>query len=101
MNMAKDVIEEKLVKIGPERRTEFCKKIKECCKFLYYEVEKTKELSTFNDLNSGKIPAKDSELVKCVMLTLGNDETSNVTKARADEWDDIERMLNNNSFFHS
>lgn len=35
------------------------------------------------------------------MLTLGNDETSNVTKARADEWDDIERMLNNNSFFHS
>lgn len=99
MNMAKDVIEEKLVKIGPERRTEFCKKIKECCKFLYYEVEKAKELSTFNDLNSGKIPAKDSELVKCVMLTLGNDETSNVTKARADEWDDIERMLNNNSFF--
>lgn len=99
MNMAKDVIEEKLVKIGPERRTEFCKKIKECCKFLYYEVEKAKELSTFNDLNSGKIPAKDSELVKCVMLTLGNDEASNVTKARADEWDDIERMLNNNSFF--
>lgn len=99
MNMAKDVIEEKLVKIGPERRTEFCKKIKECCKFLYYEVEKAKELSIFNDLNSGKIPAKDSELVKCVMLTLGNDETSNVTKARADEWDDIERMLNNNSFF--
>ena len=99
MNMAKDVIEEKLVKIGPERRTEFCKKIKECCKFLYYEVEKAKELSIFNDLNSGKIPAKDSELVKCVMLTLGNDEASNVTKARADEWDDIERMLNNNSFF--
>lgn len=99
MNMAKDVIEEKLVKIGPERRTEFCKKIKECCKFLYYEVEKAKELSTFNDLNSGKIPAKDSELVKCVMLTLGDDEASNVTKARADEWDDIERMLNNNSFF--
>lgn len=98
-NMAKDVIEEKLGRIGSERRTEFCKKIKERCRFLYYEVEKAKELSTFNDLNSGKIPAKDSELVKCVMLTLGNDEASNVTKARADEWDDIERMLNNNSFF--
>ena len=97
--IAKDVIKEKLGEIGTERRTEFCKKIKECCKFLYYEVEKAKELSTFNDLNSGKIPAKDSELVKCVMLTLGDDEASNVTKARADEWDDIERMLNNNSFF--
>ena len=97
--IAEDVIKEKLGKIGSERRTEFCKKIKERCRFLYYEVEKAKELSTFNDLNSGKIPAKDSELVKCVMLTLGNDEASNVTKARADEWDDIERMLNNNSFF--
>ena len=97
--IAEDVIKEKLGKIGTERRTEFCKKIKERCRFLYYEVEKAKELSTFNDLNSGKIPAKDSELVKCVMLTLGNDEASNVTKARADEWDDIERMLNNNSFF--
>lgn len=97
--IAEDVIKEKLGKIGTERRTEFCKKIKERCRFLYYEVEKAKELSTFNDLNSGKIPAKDSELVKYVMLTLGNDEASNVTKARADEWDDIERILNNNSFF--
>ena len=98
-NMAKVVIDEKLGEIGSERRTEFCKKIKDRCKFLYYEVEKAKEMSTFNDLNSGKIPAKDSELVKCVMLTLGTDEASNVTKARADEWDNIERMLNNNSLF--
>ena len=99
MNMAKDVIEEKLVKIGPERRTEFCKKIKECCKFLYYEVDIDKELSTFYQLNSGKIPAKDSELVKCVMLTLGNDESSDITNARANEWDEIERKLNDDSFF--
>ena len=98
-NMAKDVIEEKLGRIGSERRTEFCKKIKERCQFLYYEVDKAKELSTFDDLNSGKIPAKDSELVKCVMLTFGNDESLDITNARANEWDDIERMLNNNSFF--
>lgn len=98
-NMAKNVIEEKLGGIGSKRRTEFCKKIKECCKFLYYEVDKAKELSTFNDLNSGKIPAKDSELVKCVMLTLGNDESSDITNARANEWDEIERKLNDNSFF--
>lgn len=99
MSMAQKVIEEKLGETGTERRTEFCKKIKERCRFLYYEVDIDKELSTFYQLNSGKIPAKDSELVKCVMLTLGYDEASNVTKARADEWDDIERMLNNNSFF--
>lgn len=99
MNMAEDVIKEKLGEIGTERRNEFCKKIKECCKFLYYEVGKDKELSTFYELNSGKIPAKDSELVKCVMLTLGNDESSDITNARAGEWDKIERKLNDNSFF--
>ncbi len=98
MNMAKYVIEEKLGETT-ERRTEFCKKIKECCRFLYYEVGKDKELSTFYQLNSGKIPAKDSELVKCVMLTLGNDESSDITNARANEWDEIEHKLNNDSFF--
>lgn len=99
MNMAKEVIEEKLGEIGTERRTEFCKKIKERCKFLYYEVDIDKELSTFYELNSGKIPAKDSELAKCVMLTLGNDESSDITNARANEWDEIERKLNDDSFF--
>lgn len=98
MNMAKYVIEEKLGETT-ERRTEFCKKIKECCRFLYYEVGKDKELSTFYQLNSGKIPAKDSELVKCIMLTLGNDESSDITNARANEWDEIEHKLNNDSFF--
>ena len=97
--IAKHVIKEKLGEIGTERRTEFCKKIKEHCKFLYYEVDSKKELSTFYELNSGKIPAKDSELVKCVMLTLGNDESSNITNARAGEWDEIERKLNDNSFY--
>ena len=99
MSMAQKVIEEKLGKTGTERRTEFCKKIKERCRFLYYEVDIDKELSTFYQLNSGKIPAKDSELVKCVMLTLGNDESSDITNARANEWDEIERKLNNDSFF--
>lgn len=98
-NMANNVIEEKLGMLGTERRSDFCKKIKERCKFLYYEVDISKELSTFNELNSGKIPAKDSELVKCVMLTLGTDEASDLTNARANEWDDIERMLNNDNFF--
>lgn len=34
------------------------------------------------------------------MLTLGNDESSDITNARAGEWDEIERKLNDNSFFH-
>ena len=96
---AKKVIKDKLGEVNKARREEFCAKVKKCCKFLYYEVEESKELATFNELNSGKIPAKDSELVKCVMLTKGIDEPVNATNARAKEWDEIERMLNNDSFF--
>lgn len=33
------------------------------------------------------------------MLTLGNEESSDITNARASEWDEIERKLNDNSFF--
>ncbi len=96
---AKKVIKNKLGEVNEAIRKEFCAKVKKCCKFLYYEVEESKELTTFNELNSGKIPAKDSELVKCVMLTKGIDEPVSATNARAKEWDEIERMLNNDSFF--
>lgn len=57
---ASEVIKEKVGELGSDRRTEFCNKVKERCKFLYYEVDISKELSTFNELNSGKIPAKDT-----------------------------------------
>lgn len=82
-----------------KRRQIFCDKIKDKCKFLWYEVAPEKELSTFNDLNSGKIPAKDSELVKCILLSKGSDEPFAVTRARAMEWDAIEREMNNDDFF--
>ena len=93
------VIEDKLGVSSSSKRLTFCKKLRKCCRFLYYEVSQDKELSTFDELNSGKIPVKDSELVKCVMLTLSNDESSINTKDRAKEWDEMERMLNNNEFF--
>ncbi len=93
------VIEDKLGVSSSFRRSTFCEKLRKCCKFLYYEVSQDKELSTFDELNSGKIPVKDSELVKCVMLTLSNDESSIHTNDRAKEWDEMERMLNNDDFF--
>lgn len=101
-NQAKETIDSFLGKADVEsnkRRQEFCDKIKDKCKFLWYEVAPDKELSTFNDLNSGKIPAKDSELVKCILLSKGSDEPIVVTQARAMEWDAIEREMNNDNFF--
>lgn len=96
---ALEVIKEKLGSSTDSRWESFCDKLKKNCRFLYYEVSKEKELSTFYDLNSGKIPVKDSELVKCIMLTLSSDEHSSYTNARAKEWDEMERMLNNEEFF--
>lgn len=81
------------------RRKDFCKKVKERCKFLLYRVEQEDESYTFTSLNSGKIPAKDSELVKCVLLSPGVDEPAAVTSARAKEWDEMERRLNDEDFF--
>ena len=96
---ARAVIEKRLGESSSSRRAQFCDKLRKCCRFLYYEVSKDKELSTFDELNSGKIPVKDSELVKCVMLTLSDDESNIYTNARAKEWDEMERMLNNEEFF--
>lgn len=68
-------------------------------KFLVYRVKQEDELETFSRLNSGKIRAKDSELIKSVMLTPQLDEPFAVTQARAQEWDAIERALNHDPFF--
>ena len=93
------VINEQLGEGNSEKRIAFCKKLKTCCRFLFYQVSNEKELDTFNELNSGKIVAKDSELVKCIMLSINNDESLSVTQARAIEWDAIERELNKQDFF--
>lgn len=96
---ALEIITEELGSIGTPSRTEFCNKVKKHCRFLVYEVPSDKELSTFNELNSGKIPTKDSELVKCILLSPGLDEPISVTNARAIEWDNIERMMSDDDFF--
>lgn len=82
-----------------DNREVFCNKVLEKCRFLVYEVEEAKEKQTFSELNSGKIPAKDSELVKCVLLSPGADESAAVTQARAAEWDMMEREMQNEAFF--
>jgi len=68
-------------------------------KFLVYRIHQEEELNTFSRLNSGKIRAKDSELIKCIMLTPQDDEPMSVTRARAQEWDFIERAMNHDPFF--
>ena len=96
---ANKVINKQLGDENCDTRKAFCKKLKTCCRFLFYQVSKEKELDTFNELNSGKIAAKDSELVKCILLSINSDESPLVTQVRAVEWDTIERELNKQEFF--
>ena len=79
-------------------KIDFATKLNEA-KFLLYRIPYENELAVFGRLNSGKIDAKDSELVKCVMLTPQIDEPLTVTQARAREWDEIDRALTDNQFF--
>jgi hypothetical protein len=62
------------------------------------EREKAENLS-FSEVNDGKLPARDSELVKCVFLTPQKDEPIELTKRRAVEWDEMERALQDDYFF--
>ena len=82
-----------------EEKKTFCRKVEESCRFLFYEVSAENELQTFCKLNSGKIPARDSELVKYLLLKSGFDEDTAVTQARAEEWDAMEREMGDDEFF--
>ena len=57
------------------------------------------ENQIFSDVNDNKLLARDSELVKCILLTPQNDEPVELTKRRAVEWDEMERMLQDDNFF--
>ena len=81
-----------------EKRS-FRDKVQDQCRFLFYEIPAEDELRTFRELNSGKISATDSDLVKYLLLKPGSDEDSSVTQTRAEEWDEIERKMNDDAFF--
>jgi len=64
--------------------------------FLYYEVPDKEEMLMFQQLNTWRIPANDADLVKCIVLSRGNDDD---LKRRAQEWDMIEHTLQNDYFW--
>ena len=94
---------DKTIKCWLEGRSEavknaFAEKLRNAS-FLVYRIKAEEELAVFGRLNSGKIAAKDSELVKYIMLTPLQDEPLGITQSRAQEWDEIERALGDDAFF--
>ena len=86
-------------KAEAEDKKAFLDKVQNQCRFLFYEIPAEDEQRTFRELNSGKISATDSDLVKYLLLKPGSEEDSSVTQARAEEWDEIERKMNDDAFF--
>ena len=72
-------------------------------KFIWYECdcnEEKDEIKIFTRLNIGKIGLTNAELIKAIFLNiknLGGDEL--LQKKIAQEWDDIEKSLQNNEFW--
>ena len=85
---------------------EFCNKILEQTKFIFYNVgddPKVQEHDIFNNLNSGKIALTNAELIKALFLNkVGKqDITHREVEQRllADEFDQIERTLRQDDFW--
>ncbi len=75
---------------------EFAKKIMDC-EFLYFPIEsKENEFDFFSRLNTWKISATDSELVKCFFLS--NGDSAEIEK-RAIKWNQMERQLSDDQFW--
>lgn len=77
-------------------------------KFIWYDVtgeingDETKAINIFTRLNIGKIELTDAELIKALFLKKDNFKDSELDKKLhiAYKWDEIEKTLNNDSFWY-
>lgn len=66
-------------------------------KVIWYEIGDADVIETFKDLNYGRIPLTGTELVKAILLADYGD--ASVTSNRANEWDRMEKSLQDSSFW--
>ena len=75
----------------------------ESVRFIWHDIEdEAKELTTFENLNSGKIPLTNAELIKALFLgTFGAVNTEGKLRQNllAEEFDEVERRLREDDFW--
>ena len=85
--------------------TNFISKLLNSCKVIWYET-KDSAYEVFKRLNSGKISLSNAELVKALLLKDDNFSGMNADALRlkqlemAGEWDRMEQILHDNSFWY-
>ena len=67
--------------------------------FLWYEIDKDKEHETFRNINSGKIPLTNSDLIKAVFLNKTSGLEPEMHKNVALQLEEMERYFNNDHFW--
>ncbi len=84
----------------------FVRKLSENCRVIWYEAQEESAYEVFKRLNSGKISLSNAELVKALVLNIDNFsgvegiERQLRQSERADEWNRIEQMLHEDSFWY-
>ncbi len=90
-----------------EKKKDLREKILNQTKFIFYNVdniENNSEYDIFNNLNSGKIPLTNAELIKALFLNkVGNEDVEHrevEQRLLADEFDKMERSLRHDDFWY-
>ena len=106
MDIAKTTIDIWKAGKSEECLTLFVRKLSENCRVIWYEAQEESAYEVFKRLNSGKISLSNAELVKALVLNIDNFsgvegiERQLRQSERADEWNRIEQMLHEDSFWY-
>lgn len=80
--------------LGEDNKEKFKKTLLEKVKVIWYELkENDDEKQTFENVNSGKIPLTNAELIKATLINSRDNEKDKIELAK--EWDEIEYYLQN------
>jgi len=100
---------EEKTKISPTKPGSFYKTLVDAVNVIWYEIIDNENpavienaIDVFTRINMGKIPLTNSELVKALFLKKGNFKEHQIyTQIKiANEWDEIEKKLQNDSFWY-
>lgn len=70
-------------------------------KIIWYVLDEDEDaIQTFTNINANKIELTNAELIKAVLLHSREEEDENKIQDMALQWEEIEKGLNNNSFWN-
>lgn len=70
-------------------------------KIIWYVLDADEDaIQTFTNINANKIDLTNAELIKAVLLNSEEEGSENIIQSIANQWEEIERGLNDNAFWN-